>query len=64
MPYVTAKLVGYGVVPPGSWDDRGKFIVVGLWTYRGKASNPTVVGHYKTWLKAAAVRNMLERCKE
>jgi hypothetical protein len=56
--------VGYGVVPPGSWDDRGKFIVVGLWTYRGKASNPTVVGHYKTWLKAAAVRNMLERCKE
>jgi hypothetical protein len=64
MPYVTSKLVGYGVVPPEDLIHEPQFTVVGLWTYRGKCSGVTVVGHYSNWLRAAAVKNMLERAKE
>ena len=64
MPYVTAKLVGYGVIPPDTHAQEQKFTVVGLWTYRGKPGNCPVVGHYSTWLRASAVKKMLERTME
>lgn len=61
MPYQTAKLVGYGVIPPESGD---LFCVVGLWTYRGKPSQPTVVGWYSIWTKAEEIRQVLEKARE
>lgn len=63
MPYQLARHIGYGVLPSEK-EPCNLFAVVGLWTYRGKASRPPVVGWYGTWEKAHEVKKYLENAME
>ena len=57
MPYETSRLTGYGVYPATG---PTPFAVVGLWSYRGRASKPIVAGWYDTWEKAYEIKTILE----
>jgi hypothetical protein len=59
VPYKTATHIGYGVLP-----GEHKFAVVTLWTYRGKASQPQVVGWYTSWQKAYDIKEILDAALE